>query len=95
MAVRVWVSTDDAEMLKGIVPVELATFSSNPFVVDDWDDILVEDAEAPPIGTPEPSKIVRAHRIQRRRNFQMGVTVTAGAISVSRMSVHASLVGRE
>jgi hypothetical protein len=76
-------------------PIELATFTGDPFVVDEWDDILVEDAEAPPIGTPEPSKIVRVRRVQRRRNFQMGITVTAGAISISRMSVHASLVGRE
>lgn len=76
-------------------PLELASFTFAPFVVDDWDDLLVEEAEAPPIGTPEESKIVRGRRIQRRNNFQLGITVTAGAISISRMDAHAAIVGRE
>jgi hypothetical protein len=79
----------------GTVPNVKTDFTISPLVIADWLSPVIGELDAPPIGMPESSTVVRIKDRTRQRNIQMGVVVNSGGLSISRMDIDAAAVGRD
>ena len=74
--------------------VDLKTFTSTKLVVDDWLTPVIGDMDFPSLATPQASATVRTNKRLRVKNLQIGINMTSGGISISRMAIRAAAVGR-
>ncbi len=72
-----------------------ANFYLRPYYGIDWDTPASEAESGGSGGMPETAKIVRSEKRVRSGNIQLGLEITEGAVSISRLSTRASVVGRE
>lgn len=69
-------------------------FTISPRLIDDFDEIEIDEMLMP-VGMPDRSTVVRLDDRCRDNNLMLGVVVSSGALSVSRMDIDAAIVGRE